>query len=64
MAVACLMYGFCFSMLSNQAYYRMHMAFTRAENFGNRLATRIESMEGYHSGMRLVTRGYLFTRSL
>ena len=59
MAVACLMYGFCFSMLSNQAYYRMHMAFTRAENFGNRLATRIESMEGYHSGMRLVTRGYL-----
>ena len=59
MVMACLMYGFCFSMLSNQAYYRMHMAFTRAENFGNRLAARIESMEGYHSGMRLVTRGYL-----
>ena len=37
----------------------MHMAFTRAENFGNRLAARIESMEGYYSGMRLVTRGYL-----
>lgn len=57
--VACLMYGLFFSMLSNQAYYRMHLAFTRAENFGNRLATRIESMEGYHSGMRLATSGYL-----
>ena len=56
---ACLMYGFFFSMLSNQAYYRMHMAFTRAENFGNRLAARIESMEGYHSGMRLATIGHL-----
>ena len=59
LAAACLIYGFAFSMLSNQAYYRMHLAFTRAENFGNRLATRIESMEGYRSGMRLATIGHL-----
>lgn len=47
-AVLYLGYGFTCTVLSNQAYQRHFMSFTRAEHFANRLALRIEETEGYH----------------
>lgn len=47
-AVLYLGYGVNCTVLSNQAYQRHFMSFTRAEHFANRLALRIEEVEGYH----------------
>ena len=59
LATAYLVYGFSLAVIDNQAYYRMYMAYTRAEHFMSRVAARIESMPGYQPGLRLVTVGYL-----
>lgn len=59
LAAAYLCYGFSLVLVDNQAYLRMHMSFTRAQHFMNRLAARIEAHPDYAPGKRLVTTGYL-----
>ncbi len=49
-----LLYGFVFCMFSNQAYYRLHLGFTRAEHMAGRIAAHIEELDGYHPGIRAV----------
>jgi len=59
MTLLYLGYGFTCVILSNQGYYRQHMSFTRAEHFANRLAMRIEEVEGYHPMAPLKIWGHL-----
>ena len=58
-AVLYLGYGVNGVVLANQVYLRHHQSFTRAEHFANRLAARIEEVEGYHPGVPLATWGYM-----
>lgn len=46
-------------ILSNQAYLRHYQAHTRATHFANRLASRVEALDGYRPGTPLKTWGYM-----
>lgn len=60
LAAACAAYGLWGAVLSNQAYYKLYLAYTRGEHFANRLASRIEQMEGYTPGMTVALCGYVY----
>ena len=59
LAAACAVYGFWGCVLSNQAYYKLYLAYTRGEHFANRLAARIERTEGYRPGVTVALYGYV-----
>lgn len=59
LAGACAVYGLWGAVLSNQAYYKLYLAYTRGEHFANRLALRIEQAEGYVPGMTVALYGYV-----
>ncbi len=59
LAVGCLVYGYQFAILDNQAYYQLYSSFTRIEHSMNRLALRIEEQPGYQPGMRIATVGFM-----
>lgn len=59
LATACAVYGLWGAVLSNQAYYKLYLAYTRGEHFANRLALRIEQAEGYVPGMTVALYGYV-----
>ena len=60
LAAACAVYGLWGAVLSNQAYYKLYLAYTRGEHFANRLAARIEQTEGYVPGMTVALCGYVY----
>lgn len=45
--------------LTNEAYFRMDIAFKRANNFYNRILTHLEDMEGYQYGDEVALVGYV-----
>lgn len=59
LATACAVYGLWGAVLSNQAYYKLYLAYTRGEHFANRMAARIEQAEGYVPGMTVALYGYV-----
>lgn len=42
-----------YAIVDNQAYFRTYLAVTRAQNFGNRLYSRIETREDYEPGRKI-----------
>ena len=60
LTVVCAVYGLWGAVLSNQAYYKLYLAYTRSEHFANRMAARIEQTEGYVPGMTVALYGYVY----
>ena len=60
LAGVCAVYGLWGAVLSNQAYYKLYLAYTRGEHFANRLAARIERTEGYVPGVTVALCGYSY----
>lgn len=54
-----LLYGFEGAVLSNQAYYKQYLAYSRGAAFANRLAERIERADGYTPEMTVALYGYV-----
>ncbi len=59
LAVLTMAYGMNGVVLANQAYLRLHQSYTKAEHFWQRVAGRIEELEGYRPKIRLKTIGFL-----
>ena len=60
LTVVCAVYGLWGAVLSNQAYYKLYLAYTRSEHFANRMTARIEQTEGYVPGMTVALYGYVY----
>ncbi len=58
LALVCAAYGFACNVTDNQAYYKLYLAYTRGQQFANRLAVHIESAEGYEPEMTVGLYGY------